>query len=303
MQDDIRIIPVTDLIDPPLVLREVNQRGLEYTELRDSIRKHGLLNSICVRPSLRKPGMFEIVDGRWRVSVARDVGLVGVPCIVKFELTDKDVLAMQVIANATRPTTLRSDFARQIRRLLSSEEGMTQAEVCQLLNKGPHWVRKMLGMAALSRYLVYRKVIDRGELTLEAAYHLARLPRELWKDYLVEAQVLPLREFKALCMTILREFRAKVQAGTITKRLTQVEPQPFIRSLSDLLDEIRNQRSGPLVVVASSCKTPLDGWNCALKWSVHLDFESVERQRQRVQKRLKKRIVKRRIKSPACFGS
>jgi ParB/RepB/Spo0J family partition protein len=303
MQDDIREIPIDDLIDPSLVLREVNQRSLEYTELRDSLSKRGFLNSICVRPSSRQPGKFEVVDGRWRVSAARETRLTVVPCIVKFGLTDKDVLAMQVIANATRPLTMPSDFARQIRRLLSSEEGMTQAEVCQLLNKGPYWVRKMLGIAALSRYLVYRKVIDRGELTLEAAYYLSRLPKQSWSVYFTEAKVLPVREFKALCMAILRELRAQVKAGTITVRLKQTESQPYARPLSDFLDEIKYQRSGPLMVVAMNCKTPLEGWNCALKWGIHLDPESVERQYRRVQRRLRKRLVKRREKPIVCSDS
>lgn len=301
MQDEFRAIPAADLIDPPLVLREVNQRSVEYTELRDSLAKRGFLNSICVRPSMRQVGKFEVVDGRWRTAGARELEI-PVPCIVKHGLTDKDVLAMQVIANATRPTTLRSAFARQIRRLLLSQEGMTQAEICQLLNKNPYWIRKMLGIAMLSRSQVYRKAIDRGELSVEAAYFLSRLPKSLWAQYVSEAMVLPLREFKALMMALLRQHRAQIQVGSRKRWDQDVEPQPYLRTLTDYLDEIKNTRSGPLIVVAAGCKTPLDGWICAVKWCIHLDSESVDRQRQRIRRRLRKRLVKRLVKQPKAVS-
>ncbi len=294
MADDFLSILASDLIDPPFVLRQVNQRSVEYVEMRDSLAQTGFLNSICVRPSKRQPAKFEIVDGRWRTFAAREAGIVEIPCIVKHGLTDKDVLAMQVTAQALRPTTKPSEFARQIRRLLKSKEGMTQAELCRILHKNPRWVCKMLGMARLVRYKVFRPAIDRGELSLEAAYYLSKLSPVQWGEYFAEATVLPLREFKALIMAVLRRRRMELNAGSLrAKLIPDLEPTPFLRSLTDYLDEIDVRRVGPLVVVAANCKTALDGWYCALVWAIHLDSESVERQRARVLQRLKKRIVQR----------
>ena len=304
MTDDFRLIPVSDLIDPPLVLRQVNQRNVEYTELRDSLARIGFLNSICVRLSRRQPGKFEVVDGRWRTAAAGEAGIIEIPCIVKHGLTDKDVLAMQITANAARPTTKPSEYARQIRRLLRSKVGMTQAELCQLLNKSPGWVCKMLGIAKLSRYKIYRRAVDRGELSLEAAYYLSRLPFAQWGEYTTEAIVLPLREFKALIMTLLRQRRMQVSEGSLRAELTpDLEPTPFLRSLTDYLDEIDARRVGPLAVVAANCETALDGWYCALVWAIHLDSESIERQRARILQRLKKRIVQRVKASEATPAS
>jgi ParB/RepB/Spo0J family partition protein len=294
MPDDFRLIPVSNLIDPPLVLRQVNQRSVEYTELRDSLAKDGLLNSICVRPSGRQEGKFEVVDGRWRTAAAREVNIIEIPCIVKRGLTDKDVLAMQITANAARPTTRPSEYAKQIRRLLKSKEGMTQAELCQLLHKHPRWVCKMLGMARLARYKTFRPAIDRGELSLEAAYFLTRLPVTQWGEYFTEATVLPLREFKALVMALLRQRRMELNAGSLRMELLPTfEPTPFLRPLTDFLDEIEIRQTGPLMVTATDCKTALDGWYCALTWAIHLDSKSIERQRARVLQRLKKRVVQR----------
>ena len=304
MPDDFRLIPASDLIDPPLVLRQVNRRGVEYIELRDSLARCGFLNSICVRPSKRQPGKFEVVDGRWRTAAAEEAAIVDIPCIVKYGLTDKDVLAMQIMANAARPTIKPSEYARQIRRLLKSKVGITQAELCQLLHKSPGWVCKMLGMARLSRYKIYRQAIDRGELSLEAAYYLSRLPSAQWGEYTTEAAVLPLREFKALVMTLLRQRRMLVNEGSLRAELIpNLEPTPYLRTLTSYLDEIDARRVGPLAVVAAGCKTALDGWYRALIWAIHLDPESVERQRARILQRLKKRVVQRVKASKAAPAS
>lgn len=294
MADEFRTIRIEDLIDPPLVLREVDQTGVEYAELRDSLRRLGFLNSICVRPCKRAIEKWEIVDGRWRVTAAREVRISLVPSIIKQGLTDKDVLAMQIIANAQRPTTAPTAFARQIKRLLSSKEGMTQAELCRLLNKEPRWVRKMLGVANLAKMKIYRSAIDRGELSLEAAYCLSRLPQFFWSQFFTDACVRPLREFRSTLMTTLREYRAQIYAGKLNLRNnTPIKTQPFLRTLTEIISEIENGRIGPLQIAAHGYATPMAGWKAALEWMAHLDPESCERQRRVILKRLKKRLVTR----------
>lgn len=294
MNDEFRTIRIEDLIDPPLVLREVDQTGVEYMELRDSLRRLGFLNSICVRPCKRSSEKWEIVDGRWRVTAAREVGIPEVPCIVKHGLTDRDVLAMQIIANAQRPTTAPTAFARQIKRLLSSKEGMTQAELCQLLNKEPRWVRKMLGVAHMARYRVYRDAINRGEMSLDATYCLSRIPPNYWSQFFTDACVLPLREFRALIMTTLRKHRAMSYAGQLDLRNNStMDTQPFMRVLTEILSELEDMKIAPLQIAAYGYKTPLEAWKAALEWVAHLDPESRERQRRIVLKRLRKRLVTR----------
>ncbi len=66
-----------------MVLRLVNRDSLAYMELRDSIADRGILNSILVRPSARHPGKYDVADGLYRVSAARDAGLSMVPALVK----------------------------------------------------------------------------------------------------------------------------------------------------------------------------------------------------------------------------
>ncbi len=65
-----RLIPLDEIVEPWVVLRPVNRASLEYLELRDSLAAVGFINSICVRPSTRKPGKVEVVDGLYRYTGA-----------------------------------------------------------------------------------------------------------------------------------------------------------------------------------------------------------------------------------------
>ena len=62
------------------------------------------------------------------------------PCIVKHNLTDEDVLAIQIQANALRPETTVMEYARQIKRIMdaiAARQGRdaTLADVSRLIHK------------------------------------------------------------------------------------------------------------------------------------------------------------------------
>ena len=54
--DELRHLPITSLREPKVKLREVRRDSLEYLEMRDSIRQHGILQPLLVRPRPRCPG-------------------------------------------------------------------------------------------------------------------------------------------------------------------------------------------------------------------------------------------------------
>ena len=71
--DEFRPIPLDQIVEPWVVLRIVDRESVAYLELRDSVAHQGILNSICVRPSARKPGLYEVVDGLYRYTAAREL--------------------------------------------------------------------------------------------------------------------------------------------------------------------------------------------------------------------------------------
>jgi len=276
MQDKAADIPIDQITEPRTVLRLVDKDSVEYLEMRDSIAAEGFWNSISVRPA-KDDGKYEIIDGLYRYTCARELSLQSIPCIIKYKLSDDAVLAAQIQANAIRPETKPVEFARQMKRMLTRRPEMTFDELAHLIHKSPSWVRKTLGLLRLVRKS--RKMVDRGEIAIQSAYMLAKIPHHLQAGYLDPARTLPSREFRALAASVIKQYTEAVKQGRMKAFWCgEFRPQAHLRPLRDIQSETQRQEVGALLVTAEQCKTPVDGFYAALRWAMHLDRRSVEDQ-------------------------
>lgn len=275
--DDLQELPIAQLVPPWILLRSVNQDSVEYEELRDSLREEGFLNSIAVRPCKQREGFYEIIDGVHRWMCAKDIGLETVPAIIKYGVTDNDILSLQLQANAVRPETLPCDFARQLRRLQKANPEITIAAMSVMISKNPGWVSNLLGLLTLDNST--QKMVDRGEINLQNAYMLVKLPPRFRKDYIDQAKTMSSTQFAPLAAAVLKKYQEAVRQGKLDVFFTDdFEPQPYLRSIKRIQNEYQGREVGPLLVASEDCKTPLDGFYSALRWSLHLDLKSVEDQ-------------------------
>jgi ParB/RepB/Spo0J family partition protein len=252
---------------------------VEYMELRDSLADRGFLNSICVRPAPHAPGKYEIVDGLYRFNCGIDLRLATVPCIVKHGLTDDDVLALQIQANAIRPETTPTEFARQLKKIMSHRPGITSAQLAVLVHKSPRWVKDTLGLLRLSPRL--QKAVDRGEIVLGNAYYLAKIPMQYRQEFEEQAKLLAIKEFTALASAFIKRYMEAVRQGKLEVLFTsEFKPVAYLRGLKEILAEYEKRDEGALRLAAASCVSPVEAWYLALQWALHLDSESVEQQRQ-----------------------
>ena len=279
VEDELKWIATDQLVDPPVVLRLVCRGSVAYMELRDSIADRGILNPILVRPSGRFPGKYDVADGLYRVNGARDSGRTPVPALVK-DLTDDDLLAIQIQANALRPETTPTEYARQIKRIMEVRPNATMAEISnRILHKGPKWIGETLGLLQLKKE--YQTAVDRGEMPLGSAYELARVPYKFQAQFFDLARTMPVTEFRAAVQAFLKQFQEGVRQGKLDAFFTEdFKPHPHMRPLKEILPEFEKPRCSALILIAENCKTPLDAWRAALAWVMHLDRESVENQRQ-----------------------
>lgn len=74
-------------------------RDGEFTDLVESIRQHGVIQAVLVRPLAK--GGFELVCGHRRLAAATAAGLDVIPATVR-ELDDQKVLAVQLVENLKR---------------------------------------------------------------------------------------------------------------------------------------------------------------------------------------------------------
>ena len=296
--DEFRPIPLAEIIEPWVILRIVNRESVDYLELRDSIAHQGLLNSICVRPSLRRPGCYEVVDGLYRYTAAVELRLPAVPCIVKHNLSDEDVLAIQIQANALRPETTVIEYARQIKRIvdaIAAREGRnaTLAEVSNLIHKNPDWIRRQLDLLSLRADI--QKAVERGEIPLKSAYVLAKLPRVRQVEFVALAKTATVEEFTPLVARVVRRIQEGARQGKLQDYCRDFEPVPYLRPLKEVLTEYREHHLGGLTVVKKECRTPVDGWYLALQWALHLDEESIREQREKTLARIQAAALERRV--------
>ena len=95
MQDKAADIPTDQITEPRTVLRLIDKDSVEYLEMRDSIAAEGFWNSISARPAADE-GRYEIIDGLYRYTCARELGLKSIPCIIKYKLSTNSVCCCSV---------------------------------------------------------------------------------------------------------------------------------------------------------------------------------------------------------------
>jgi ParB/RepB/Spo0J family partition protein len=270
--DELRHIPIEMLVETDFPMRAVKTLSVEYRELVDSIKDVGILQPILVRPRGDK---FEVVEGTHRWSAAKECKLATVPCLIQ-ELTDDEVLSIQLQANAVSPATQRADFAERI-HFLMEKKSLTLPQLCAMLHKSAPWVRSILLLRKLNHEA--REMVNRGEIGVKSAGMLARLPARMQSAYLMQAATWPPDKFVELAREALKNFREYVKNGrTEHSETALMEPMPWLRQMRELHREAATCENAGTVISLMGGKTPIDGWRACLAWLLHLDPESVSKQ-------------------------
>jgi ParB/RepB/Spo0J family partition protein len=259
-------------------LRPVDKRTVEYRELRDSIKEHGLWQALLVRPSTN--GYYDVVDGFYRYNCCKELRHSTAPCLIR-ELSDKDVLAVQIQANAVRLETDPVDFARQMWRIIKEEGEMSVGQMARLVKKSPSWVRQMLKISRLCPEV--STAVRRGDMSLSVAHEIAKVPASIQKELLPQAVIIPTSEFLPVIRARVRQFKEAIKTGRMTDYYASfIEPVPHLRKMKELCAEQRKATVGAELLVRMDVKTPMDGWCLCLDWVLHLDPDAVVEQKERL---------------------
>jgi len=164
-RDSILEVPI-DLIDrnPKQPRRLFDQAKLD--ELADSIREHGLVQPILVRP---RQARYEIVAGerRWRAAVI--AGLTKVAALVR-DFSEVETMEIALIENLQREDLNPMEEAEAFRTLLT-EFKLTQDELAKRLGKSRPQIANTLRLLQLTES-VQRAVRD-GSISMGHAKVLA----------------------------------------------------------------------------------------------------------------------------------
>lgn len=140
----------------------------KLAELTESVRRHGVLQPILVRP---KGAGFELVAGERRYRAAKAAGLAEVPASVR-ELSDVAVLELQVIENLQREDIHPLEEAQGYRRLLETKE-YTVARIAERIGRSAVYVYDRVKLLKLTKEA--QALFMDGKITAGHAVILARL--------------------------------------------------------------------------------------------------------------------------------
>ena len=130
-------------------------------ELAESIRKHGILQPLLVRPLADG---YELIAGERRWRAARLAGLTTVPAVVRSDADNDAQLVLGLIENLQRTDLDAIEEARGLRRLIE-EFGLTHEDVADRLGKHRVSVTqslRLLGGCAAVQSAVASGVISAG---------------------------------------------------------------------------------------------------------------------------------------------
>ena len=100
-------------------------------DLADSIREHGIIQPLLVRPL--ETGGYQLVAGERRWRAARMIGLTEVPVVIK-EMTETEVMELALIENLQRQDLNPLEEAAGYRELMTTY-GLTQDQVAKRVGK------------------------------------------------------------------------------------------------------------------------------------------------------------------------
>jgi ParB family chromosome partitioning protein len=165
---EVRRLPIGRISSNPNQPRQrFDEEALQ--DLAASIREHGVLQPVLVRP--RADGHFQLVAGERRWRAARLAGLQEVPAIVE-SIADDAALEISIIENLQREDISPLEEAEMFERM-TTRHGYSLRKLAQKLGKDKGYIENRLRLAAAPSEV--RDLVAVRRDTLSAAYELMKV--------------------------------------------------------------------------------------------------------------------------------
>jgi ParB family chromosome partitioning protein len=186
-------LPITALEPGPFQPRGGMDQGA-LADLAASIREHGILQPILVRPKPGAKGVYQIICGERRWRAAQLVPLHEVPVLIR-DLDDRSALAAALVENLQREDLNPLEEAEGYQRL-SREFGLTQEALGKAVGKSRSHIANTLRLLSLPPRI--KELLGAGSLTAGHARALLTAPDPVKLAEHVVARGLNVRQTEAL---------------------------------------------------------------------------------------------------------
>ena len=166
----------------------------DLKDLAQSIREHGVVQPVVVRPAAGGNGHYEIIAGERRWRAAQLAGLAEVPVLVR-DVDDRVALELAIVENVQRSDLNPVEEAMGYQQLID-EHSYTQADLAQVIGKSRSHVANTLRLLKLPEDV--RTMLVSGDLSAGHARTLitAEDPTGLARRIVLEG--LSVRQVEAL---------------------------------------------------------------------------------------------------------
>ena len=141
-------------------------------ELSESIKEHGVIQPIVVRPVGDK---YEIIAGERRYRASKIAGLTKIPAIIR-NFTDEQMMEIALLENLQRENLNAIEEAIAYKKMIQNL-GITQEELAKKVGKSRSHVTNIIGLLRLPQEV--QQLVADSKITMGHARALSKLESEL----------------------------------------------------------------------------------------------------------------------------
>ncbi|AUX87708.1 ParB/RepB/Spo0J family partition protein [Acinetobacter tandoii] len=217
----------------------------DLQELAASIKKHGVMQPIVIRPIADEEYPYEIIAGERRWRAAQLAGLTEIPALVR-DLNDQVAIALALIENIQRQDLNPIDQALALQRF-HDEFGLSHQEIADTVGKARTTVSNLLRLLTLAESV--KDLMQQGQLDMGHARAILTLKakEQIKVAELVIAKSLSVRQTEQLVrdLTAPKTEKAKTDIAPDLQQLTQRLAERFS---ADVKIDHNKQGKGKLVI-------------------------------------------------------
>jgi ParB family chromosome partitioning protein len=211
-EPSVRGVPI-DLLEPNPYQPRTTIRAEPLDELIRSIRMHGVLQPLLLRPHPLTAGRYQIVAGERRWRAAQSAGLHEIPAQIR-ALSDTDTAAVALVENLLREGLDPIEEAEGLARLIRDFKH-TQEALADIVGKSRSHIANTLRLLNLPDGV--QALVRAGQLTAGHARALVGHPSADVLAHRVVADGLSVRQTEAL-------------AARVEKPLAPIQAEPGVRN-------------------------------------------------------------------------
>ena len=215
----VRHIPI-DRIDPNPAQPRTRFEQSALDELTASVREHGILQPILVRP-IEDTGRYQLVAGERRWRAAKAGGLATIPALIE-ELDDDTALEIAIIENLQREDLSPLEEAVMYDRMIK-EHGYSIRRLAQKLGKDKGYLENRLRLADAPPEI--QDLVSVRKDTVSHAYELLKIDDPRRRRRLAE-------QVARGELTLVR-LRERVEGRRRPRRVVEIEPPEELVEAAD----------------------------------------------------------------------